>query len=403
MDLLQDYNKSKKKKTKGQKIVLTLLIISIILSCVVVGVMFYLSIKGESKQYTIQINGKNIDTSSLGLSITQSGEKYISLRLLCSHLGYNYKNGEFQIPGEDTNKGYIYNNINIIQFFGESKEIYKTEEDTDLDNAYFKLKNKIIQNDNSLYICLNDLPVALNLIVNYSQEDNQTTILTSEYFINQKTEEFKTQNITISNKLENIKALSYGYMIINKDGKYGVNSLTNNEIIGNKYNSITFLEKTGEFIVSNKNNKYGILTNDSEVKIKIQYDSIEILNYNPLLYKVEKTGKHGVVTEDGDVLGEIEYDIIGYPKDENIGINYTLIIPEINENIPESIVVAKNGKYGLIELETGEEILECNLKAIYSATGKDEVEYYIVETETEQLFLEKYVESLNRITVNMHS
>ena len=60
MDLLQE-NKKKNNKTPAQKIVLTLIIISIVL-CIIIGIMMvYLSLKGESKPYSVAINGKNIE------------------------------------------------------------------------------------------------------------------------------------------------------------------------------------------------------------------------------------------------------------------------------------------------------------------------------------------------------
>ena len=125
------------------------------------------------------------------------------------------------------------------------------------------------------------------------------------------------------------------------------------------------------------------------------------MNYNPILYKVKKLDKYGIAKEDGSILNEIQYDSIGYPEDRAKEINYTLIIPNLNENIPKSIVVCKDKKYGLIDFETGKEILECELKGIYSAT-KDETVYYIVETENgKKVFLENYIDSLNKITVNM--
>ena len=400
MDLLQDNNNKKKKQSTGQKVVLTLLIISIVLCLIIVLAIAYLSSQGENKAYAISINGKKTAQENLKLFTTENGDKYISLRLLCNELGYNYKNGEFKIPGEDQKQGYIDNEMNIIQFFADSKKIYKTKEDSNTDYEYYDIQKPIIQGDDSLYISLDDLPKAMNLIVSYSQKNNETIIMSGEYLIAQTAENLKTENITISDNVENIKALSYNYRIINKDGKYGVTNLNGEEIIGNKYNNITFCEYTGDFIVSNTNDKFGIITKDSTTKVNLQYDSIEILNYNPLLYKVEKLDKYGIMTEEGKIINEIEYDSIGYPENKEREINYTLIVPELNENIPESIVVCKDGKYGLIELETGETIIDTNLKGIYSATDDEQV-YYIVETETQKAFLENYVDSLNKITVNV--
>lgn len=400
MDLLQE-NKKKSKKTSAQKVVLSLLIISIVL-CIIIGIiMAYLSMQGETKPYSMIINGKSVNLTDLQLTTTEYGQKYISLKSLTNNLGYDYYNGEFKIAGEDKTKGYIDTKTNIIQFFVDSPKIYKTIEKSKTDCEYYNLENSIISLNENLYIAVDDLDVALNLIVNYSEKNNQTIIETPEHWINQRTDALKQDSITISNTPENMKALSYGYAVISKDGKYGVIKLTGEEIIGNKYNSIMFSEYTGSFIVSNTSNKFGIISKEGLAKINLQYDSIEIINYNPLLYKVKRLEKYGVMKEDGSIVNDIKYDSFGYPENKAKEINYTLIIPSLNENIPETIIVFSNNKYGLLDIETGEEIIECNLDGIYSAT-EDENIYYIVETQGKKVFLENYIDNLNRVTVNIH-
>lgn len=390
MDLLQDNNKKKPTKTPAQKVVLLLLIVSIAL-CIIIGIIItVLSMKGETKLYSIVINGKNVDLSSLQLISSENGQKYISLKSISNNLGYDYYNGEFKIAGENKTKGYIDNGTNIIQFFIDSQKIYKTMEDSNTDNEYYDLENPILSSEENLYIAVDDLDIALNLILTYSEKDNQTTIETPEYWIAQKTEAFEKNNITISDNPENMKALSYGYIVINRDGKYGVINLAGEELIGNKYNTIVFSEYTGNFIASNTSNKFGIILKDGLAKINLQYDSIEIINYNPLLYKVKKLEKYGVMKENGEIVNDIKYDSLGYPENRAKEINYTLIIPNLNENIPESIVVCSSNKYGLVDLETGKEIISCNLDGIYSAT-EDEKIYYIVETQNKKMFLENFI------------
>lgn len=394
MDLLED-NKKKNNKTPAQKVVLALLIFSIVL-CIIIGIaMAFLSTQKENKPYSVLMNGETVNTIT-----NESGQYYISLKSICNQLGYNYYNGEFKIAEEDKSKGYIDNGTNIIQFFTNSQKIYKTAEDSNTDYEYYNLDNKILTSGDNLYIAIYDLDVALNLILSYSEKNNQTTILSPETWISQKATSFKENGVTISNTPENMKALAYGYVVVSKDNKYGVINLNGDELIGNKYNSITFSEYTGQFIVSNTSNQFGIISKDGLAKINLQYDSLEIINYNPLLYKVKKLQKYGVMKEDGTIVNDIVYDSIGYPKNKEREINYTLIIPTLNENIPESIVVCSNGKYGLINLETGKEIISCSLEGIYSATENETV-YYIAEDQKTKVFLQTYIDNLNRVTVNL--
>lgn len=400
MDLLGE-NKKKNSKTTGQKVVLTLLIVSILLFAIIVITLIALQEQYKTVKYTITLDGNIISETDLGLRQTEDGTVYMSLRLLSNKVGYKYYNGEFKLAGEDKNKGYIDNGMCITQFFANSNEIYKTQENSTKDYEPYKLKNKILDIDNTLYISLDDLGVGLNLVNTYFEEKNQTSIQTVQYFIKQNTEKFKQNGLTISNGIENNRAIAYGYVIIDKEGKYGVVNLRGEEIIGAKYNNIVFCENTGDFIVSDANDKFGVITDSSKVKLTLQYDSIEVLNYSPILYKVEKLEKYGIAKEDGVILDTIQYEQIGYPENKQKEINYTLIIPKINENIPKSIVVCENKKYGLIDFETGRQIIECNLAGIYSVT-KDEKDYYIVETENGgREFLEDYINSLNKITVNM--
>ncbi len=399
MDLLQD-NKNKKKKTPAQKLVLALLIILIVLCVIIGGVIAYLSIEGGQKPYSITINGNVIDFNNIQIIVNEYGQKYISLKSICSILEYNYYNGEFKIAEEDKTKGYIDNGINIIQFFANSKRIYKTNEKSNLDYEYYNLENKIIVSAENLYIALDDLDIALNLIVTYSEANNQTVIESPEYWISQKKEDFSKNNFIISNTPENLKTLSYGFIVISKDNKYGVLNLYGEEIIGNKYNTITFSEYTGDFIVSNTNNKFGIITNNGLAKVNLQYDNIEILNFDPLLYKVKRLEKYGIMKHDGSIINDIEYDSIGYPENKAKEINYTVIIPNLNENIPESIVICIDNKYGLLNLETGNELIPCTLDGIYSAT-EDGKNYYIVETQNNKMFLENYIDNLNKVTVTI--
>lgn len=403
MDLLQENQKRKKnKKTPAQKVVLSLLIISIILCFIVGAAMFYTSLQGEKKPYSITISGQLVNLNKLNVMTSENGKMYISLHELSDQLGYNYFNGEFRIPGEGGNKGYINNNKNIIQFFTDSKTIYKTTENSKTDYEYYNLENPILEYEDNIYIAVNDIAVALNLIVSYSEVANQTSIETPEKWVQNYEKKFKEQgNIILSNEPENLRAMSYGYLVINKDNKYGVISLhTGEEIIGNKYASIVFCEYKNNFIVSNTTNKYGVITKSGIAEIDLQYDSFEILNYDPLLYQVERLGKFGVITEKGNLIDKIEYSVIGYPENKSKEIKYSLIVPNLNENIPQSIIVCKDKKYGLIELETGREIIPCIVEGIYTKENSNET-YYVQMQNKNEYTLETFVENLNRLTTSV--
>lgn len=398
MDLLTENNSGgKKEKTKAQKIILTLLIISIILCVVVALVMVYVSMQDKVKPYSTAINGKVVDLNDLQIMNNEKGKKYVGLKALSSKLGYNYYNGEFKVADEGKNKGYVDTKKNIVQFFADSKEIYKTTDNSKSDYEYYNLDNPILEYQGNIYIALDDVPIALNIILNYSASNNQTTLETPEYWVEQRAKTFKESNIILSEDPENLRALAYGYLIISEDDKFGVIDLSGKEIIGNKYSSIEFCEYKGNFIVADSQKKYGVITKSGIANIDLQYDSIEIVSYEPLLYKVKRLEKYGIVREDGSIIGEIKYDEIGYPENKSEEINYTLIIPKLNENIPKSIVVCSDKKYGLLELETGKEVVSCILEGIYSTT--DNNNFFYAKLQKDKVYsLENFVENLNRLT-----
>lgn len=399
MDLLQGNNKNegKTEKTQAQKVILILLIISITL-CVIVGlIMLYVSTQDQVKQYSVAVNGSKVDLNDLQMMSDDKGKKYVGIKALTNKLGYNYYNGEYKVAEEGKNKGYVNTKKNIVQFFADSKEIYKTTEDSKADYEYYVLDNTILEYEGNIYIALDDLPLALNVILNYSAANNQTVLETPEYWVEQRVESFKDNDIILSETPENLRALSYGYLIISENDKFGVIDLNGHEVIGNKYSSIEFCEYKGNFIVSDTQKKYGVITKSGIANIDLQYDSLEIISHDPLLYKVKRLEKYGVIKEDGSLIGEIKYDGIGYPENKAEEINYTLIIPKLNENIPQSIVVCSDKKYGLMELETGKEIVSCILEGIYSTT--DNNNFFYAKLQKDKVYsLETFVENLNRLT-----
>lgn len=402
MDLLEGSSK-KIKKTKAQKIVLTLLIVSIILCIAIAATLFIMGYMNKEKPYTIAINGNKVSVGSLGLIQTQEGEKYLPIKNICNTFNYQYFNGEYNIAGEDTDKGYINNGKCIIQFFAESESIYKTEENGIKDYEYYNLEHKIVLYNDDLYINIKDLNVGMNLIQYYLEDNNQTVIISPEYWIESNEEFLTTNEYIVNDSKDNLRAMAYGYVIISNNGKYGVINLSKNEVIGNKYNTMKFIEFTKGFIVSNNDNKYGIINNSGKTEIELQYDNIEVLNYEPLLYKVKKIDSYGVMRQDGSLINKIAFEDIGYPKDESNNIYFTLIIPE-SENIPASIVVKKDRKYGLINLQTGEEFLPCTLEGIFLVVDKNTNDkYYVAEIEKGQVkTIQQYIDDINKITVNIN-
>ncbi len=404
MDLLGEEKKRKTEKSKAQKIVLVLLILSIIICFVIGGLLVYIQKSPVAKEYGVEINGQRYKEDELELIKLEDDSVLIPIKKLCNILEYNYFNGEYNTTLEDKNKCYIHTGMNIIQFYSDSKRIFKVDENSNKDYENYQLNNSVVAFNDALYINLNDLNIAFNLVNYYSVDDNKTVIQTPQFWIEQNKNKLEEEGYKISDNSNNKKSLAYGYVVVENNGKFGVFGLNNNEIIGTKYNSMEFVEYTKSFIVSNSSQKYGIIDIDGTAKIKIQFDELSVLNYNPIMYLVKNEEAVGICKEDGTIINEIKYSSIGFPEDKKNNIIYTLIIPEINASLPMSIVVCKNDKYGLISFKDGAEIIPCELKGIflYNDVEKD-LRDYVVQFENDTYStLENYIASINSITVNIN-
>lgn len=385
MNLLEENQTNKPKATKGEKTVKMLLVLSVILVIVIICLMVYLKSGGKNNnKITIKINGEEkVSTEGLIVNSTE-GVRYISLRELSDLLGYKFDNSDYKEFITDKNKAYIKNGSLISGFETNSKKMYKYEEKTNIDYQYYELNYEILKYNEQIYIAIADLPLALN--VQCQMDTNNIIINTTEYLKTNYQEKFKDYKIT--DNQNDLKALTYGWIIVSKDELWGVLDTNGNELINCRYSTMTFDESSLNFITSNSRGKYGIVSIDKTIQTFI-YDKIEILNYEHELYKILNDNKYGIMRKDGSLLANIEYDKIG---DE--GAVYTLIIPEQKDSeidVPESIVVQKDGKYGLIAINDGNNVLPCDhLNKIYSVENMGTIDY-MVEVNNEKMALIDYL------------
>ena len=219
MDLLgQEYNNDQKPKSKGKKVVLNLLIVSIVLLVVVIA-LIYLVKANQPKKATLSVNGENKNViSGLIINDQASGKKYVSLKDVAPLIGYEYQNGEYLQYEESRTKGYLENNNQIVGFELESNKIYKTTPNTDVEFAYYNIKNPIIQSNEKLYIALEDFNTTCDALLTYSEENDRTEIYTTDYLAEsyeKKLIELGTYK-SINKSFENQKAIVYNILIVAK-------------------------------------------------------------------------------------------------------------------------------------------------------------------------------------------
>lgn len=414
MDLLgQEYNNAPKPKSKGKKVVLNLLIVSIILLVVVIALIYLL--KGsQPKKASLYVNNESKTViSGLIINDEASGKKYVSLKDVASLIGYEYQNGEYLQYEESKTKGYLENSNQIIGFELGKNKIYKTVPNTEVEFEYYEIKNPIIQNNDKLYIALEDFDTTCDAVITYSDEKDQTVICTTDYLADEYEKKVVEQGVykSVNKDFENQKAIIYNMLIVAKseekdndnNNKYGVITTSMQQVITPKYKEIKYNEYTGNFIVAASNGKYGVISKDGqEVIVEVKYDSVRIVNYDPLMYEVKLNNKYGIINKEGKVIANTEYDKLGYAGDKTKEQNAVLIIKNVYDN-KDGIVVCKNNKYGILDIETGREItpVESEITKIYSKTDNTCKKEYYVELSNQEVLLSKYVEYVNTISVNI--
>lgn len=396
----------KKQEPKGKKIILLLLILSIMLLIFAIVAMAALAGK-QTKPLTLSVNGTNMAIENNLLITNESGVNYISLPQIAKfQLGYEYISGGYLEYTESETKGYLESANQIIQFEAGNNVIYKTEPNTSVDYEEFKLQNNIIQANNALYIALDDLAVGLNIVYTYSQQNNKISLNTADNLIKSHQEALTedSQIKSISDEFNNKKAVCYDMLVVsNENEKWGViNRTDNSSIITNKYSSIEFIESAGVFIVSD-NGKYGVISKEPGKKpiLDLNYEEVNIINNEPLFYQVKLAGKYGIINAKGQPVINNLYDSMGY-NTEATTEQSVLVIKDFGKDKVNALVVCREGKYGLVNLDNGATIIDCNLDKIYAKNENSEKKYYI-QLQEKQMPLDQYIAQINTTTVNVGS
>ena len=335
-----------------------------------------------------------------GLLLKDStGKRYISLELIAKNIGYKYFNGEYGSNEENRNKCFMQNNNEVVGFEVDTNQIYKIDLEHNIGKINYTIVDVIKKHNDKLYISLEDLGKSFNLITKISDTGMQMDISTPNYLTNYFTTELaKTGKYTnVNNKYQNMKTFYYG-MIVAFDGqKWGVIDANYDTVLGARYDDMIFNEYTQEFIALS-NNKYGILSKDGKVKFEFKYDEISIIKNYPLLYQVKLNNKYGILDKDENIVINIEYDKLGFSDVTN---DYKLIIENVTTQNKNGLVVYKDGKYGIIDLDNRSEIIKCEVERIYSKTDLNGQKTYYVYAEDKEYTIEDYIKYRNTSIISI--
>ena len=420
MNLIEEsfQNREEAKKKKTTKIILAIIILVVIIIIAIFAYLMYL----QSTVMKLTIDGQANEKLKNLLVIESDGTIYAPIKEIASYFGYESYNGEYTEKSEEQSKCYVINDNEIANFELGQNKIYKLDlTQSNSDYEYIYMKNPVKAINGVLYISTEGLEKAFNISFNYNQERNTIIIWTMPYLYQYYANRILDYGYTeLSSRFVDQKAILKDQLIVLKDkNQYGVIGVDGTVILEPKYDNITYLSNTGDFLVEN-NKKVGIISSSKETKVQIIYDSIELMDSDAGLYLVKKDNKYGVIDVRGNIKIYIENDQIGidiskfsqnniknkyiladylipvkkdqywglYDKSGNQVVDFTydsfgyiassrkvainlLVIPDYNV-----LVACKDKKYTLINL-SGKQLFDTIADEIYMTISGGETHYYI--------------------------
>ena len=255
MNIYEEYESSvlseEKKKSKKTMQILAIAIVALFIMSMF---MIYYIAYVRNKQLKVFVDDARIKiTSDMIIFDEENQEVYVSLNDIADKIGYAMNNGEYKNPySEDITKCYLNNKYETASYIVDSNEIYKAiipgTKQSEVDYEYFTIDKPVFSKDNKLYTTLEGLEKGCNLSCSYEVSKNTVKIYTLDYLTQSiSTKLAGTENLIKQDDLntyKNKKAILYDRVVVESaDGKFGVNSLKNETVIGQKYKSITFIIK----------------------------------------------------------------------------------------------------------------------------------------------------------------
>ncbi|MCI8637113.1 MAG: hypothetical protein HFJ36_04630 [Clostridia bacterium] len=422
MNLIEEsfQNREEKKKKKTTKIILIAIVFVVMIIIGITSYLFYI----QSTTLKVSINGESNGKIKNLLYFADDGTVYAQIKEIAKYFGYDSYSGGYNEISEEPNKCYVQNENEVANFQLEETKIYKLDlTKNNGDYEYVYTKKPVIARNGVLYASIEGLEKGFNISFDYNQEKNTIDIWTTpalyQYYASRVLDYGYTE---LNDKFVNQKAILNDKLIVLKDKdkkQYGVIKTDGTILLEPKYDNITYLPHTGDFLVET-NKKVGILTAERRTKVQIIYDSIELMDSDSGLYVAKKDNKYGVIDSNGNIKIYIENDEIGmdiskfsqnnikskyilvdniiparkdklwglYDKNGNQLVDYTydtlgyiassnkdalnlLVIPNY-----DVLVAGKNKKYTLVN-SSGRQLFDVIADDIYMTISGGERHYYI--------------------------
>lgn len=367
MELLSEEKNEKQNKSK--KYVAFAIVIAIIL-LVLVFVMILVLQQAEKNKEKLNVNGKKVTLpSNLTIVDNATGITYFSIKKIAALTGYNYYNGGYQQYSEDKTKCYVENEKQVATLELDSNIVYKNTSEDKINFDNYKIDLPVTTYNNELYATQQAIQIAFNITISYQTDNKTLYVYTLPYLVDYYNKQAtKNQYTAVTEDFITQKAIINNMLVVSKNEKYGVISTKDfSEIIGAKYDKLTYLESTEEFLATNSG-KTGVLSKTGDINIKLEYDEIGLIDSQLKLYYVKKDNLYGVLGKKGNVLVNIEYNDIGIDKQSFASDNIENGMFLYGNCIP----IKKGDKWGIAN-KTGQIILNLEYDEIgYIATYEEE-------------------------------
>ena len=422
MNLIEESFQTKEQKKKSRAKLIVLISIGVTLLVIII-ISIYLAYI-QSTMLRLTVDGVSNEKLKELLVIEEDGTVYMPIRQVAEYFGYDSFGGEYSAKSESTNKCYVQSENEVANFTLGSNKIYKLDLAGQAENyEYVYTKKPVKAINGQLYGTSEAIEEAFNVSFNYDKDANRVTIYTLPYLINLYSPVILDYGYAeISEEFVNHKTILNNMLVVLKDGnneQYGVIDTDGNVILEPKYDNITYIPETGDFLVES-NAKVGIISKNKETKVQLIYDNIELIDKDAGLYVAEKDDKYGVIdvrgnikiyiendeigidmtkftendiknkyllmdnlipvrkdnkwaiyNKNGNKLIDFEYDSLGYIASNNKNALNLLVIPNYNV-----LVACKDKKYTLIN-SVGEKLFEPRADDIYMTISGGIKHYYI--------------------------
>jgi len=367
--------KEEKKKKRTTKIILVAIMLIVVLIIGIVAYLMYL----KSTVMTLTIDGMPNEKVKSLLVFENDGTVYAPIKEIASYLGYDSYNGEYSEKSEQQSKCYITNESEVVNFELGQNKLYKldlTQKNANYEYVY--IKNPVKAIGGVLYISTEGLEKAFNISFNYSEEQNTVTIWTMPYLYQGYASRVLDYGyVELSNEFVNQKAILKNQLVVLKDKdkkQYGVIGTDGTVILEPKYDNITYLPNTGDFLVEN-DKKVGILSPNRETKVQIIYDKIELMDSDAGLYIAKKDDKYGAI----DIKGNIKI----YIENDEIGVDISKFSQNNIKNrfiLADNLIPVRKDKYWALYDKNGNQLVEYKYDSLgYMATSnKDAINLLVI-------------------------